>query len=463
MDRRKVTTSSDKAYQAYLKGEDLVYRLYLREALEQFGLATRLDPNFAMAHARSAWLYKSFNNDSSFEESRARALALLGRVKEKERLVINLGFSRFDQRTTDVERYANELIEKYPSSLEALEYTADKLFKEGKFQEAIVQINKIVEQYPNHAPSYNLLGYAYFYIGEYDKALANIDKYTSLAEDQANPYDSRGELLLFMGRYDDAIAQFRKADRIKPDLHFVIAHIGTAYAAKGMYRDAIGALMKAAELCLNKEAKATIKSEMAICYFESDQPARAMEILQETVDTMPDHLRSHAILGGIYAEIGRMEDALIQLGIAKGLTSGLLALPEYQTNEAVIKSAEFYLAGEISLAKGDYMDAANKFEWVVNKITPPDKLLFSAFLADALIRAEKPDSAIVILTGCLNQNPNSEICLRFLAQAYKETGQKEGQRAILTRYLTVMKDADEGLKKVTQASTSLNQLNKALL
>jgi tetratricopeptide (TPR) repeat protein len=460
MDHRRVTTTSEKAYQAFLKGEEYSYRLYLKEALEEFERAIKLDPNFAMAHARAAWLYKSFNNDEAYEKSKTKALSLLDKLKEKERLTISLGFARSEMKTAEVEKYAAELIKKYPASLEALEYLSGRFFNEHKFPEAIEQINKIIANYPDNAHSYNMLAYSYFYIGEYEKALANIDKYSSLAQDQANPHDSHGELLLYMGRYDEALVQFRMADSIKPGLNFVISHIGATYRAKGMYRDAIGAFFKAAELSLNREMRADIESEAALCYVEMNQLDKAAEILQEIVNEMPDHLRSHAILGGVYAEQGRLEDALIQLGITRSLTNQVMSSTTGKMlDEGSIKSGEYYLEGKIAMAKGEYMDAAGKYGWIVDNMSLPERGYFAALMADAFIKVQKPDSAIVVLTKALELNPNSEICLRHLANAYGQQGQKEAQRETLNRYMTLMKDADEGLPRVTEALATLNQLN----
>jgi tetratricopeptide (TPR) repeat protein len=456
MDHRKYTTSSDKAYQACLRGEEYMYRLYQREALDEFEQALKLDPNFAMAHARAAMMYKSFSRDAEYEAAKQKALGQIGRLKEKERLLINLWFAQADRRQGDVEKHSAELIKKYPNSLEALEYETDIFFRDRKFSEAIGQIEKLIEKYPNHAPSYNLLGYSYFYVGEYDKALASIDKYSSLAQDQANPHDSHGELLLYMGRYDEALTQFRMADSIKPGLHFVMEHIGSVYRAKGMYRDAIGAYLKAAELSLNRETKANIEASAAVAYFESGQTEKAVEVLKETVAREPENLRSQAILGGIYAEKGRMEDALIQLGVVRGLTAQMLSSPAYKSVPAVnIKSAEQYLAGAIDMAKGDYRAASEKFSQLAREMSPSDNLLYASLWAESYIKAQLPDSAIAILTDALTRNPNNERCLRTLAQAYGQAGKKDAQQSVLTRYLTVMKDADEGAPGVQIASAMM--------
>jgi len=460
MDHRRVTTSSEKAYQAYLKGEEYYYRLYTNEALDQFEEAIKFDPNFAMAHARAAWIYRSRNNSEAYEKSKLKAMSLLDKIKEKERLVINLGFARAEQKSSDVEKYGSQLMAKFPDSFEALEYQASKSFDASDFRTAIEWINKIVEKYPNHAPSYNLLGYSYFNIGEYDKALENIDKYSSLAQDQANPHDSYGEMLLYLGRYDEALAQFRMADSIKSGLYFVVGHIGAVYMAKGMYRDAIGAYLKAGELSPNKETRADIKSQVGLCYLQSGQVDKGVGILQENVTEAPRHLRSHAILGGVFADLGRMDDALIQLGIVKSLTIEEMAnWKDRMQNEDMARSAEYYLEAKIEMAKGDYSVAIDRYGRILGMMTPPnpDREYLVKSMADALLKANKGDSAVAILSGLLKFNPNSSINLLCLSEAYRQLGQKNAMHDALTRYLSVMKDADEGIPEVAQATTLSQQ------
>jgi tetratricopeptide (TPR) repeat protein len=461
MDQRKVTTSSEKAYQAYLKGEDYYYRLYRTEALQEFEKAAKLDPNFAMAFARVAWLYRDEDNQEKYQEAKTRALSLLDRVKEKERIVINLGFARAEGRTADIDRYITELLDKYPDCFEAHDFLSTKYLTERNFDKVIDENLAILKNAPNHAPSYNLLAYSYFYKGDHKKALEYIDKYTSLAPDQANPHDSHGELLLNMGNYDEALAQFRMADSIKPNLYFVVSHIGNTYEAKGMYRDAIGAYLKTRDLVPSARMRANLDANIAMCYMENGQPEKGISILQEAIAKVPDDIRCNGLLGAIYAEQGRMEDALVQLGIVKGIVAKSISPQDTSTaSSASIKVAEFFLEGRIALAKGDYQGAVEGFEKLYGSSMLPDRILYSALLGQALIRAGMPDSAITILTTALKDNPNHNMCLRTLADAYGKKGQRDAQTDILTRYLAVMKDADEGNPYVSQASTDLERLNR---
>ena len=98
VDKRSITTSSEKAYQAYQKGDDLVYRFYFQEALVEFENAAKIDPGCAMAFARMAELYKNFDRQKDYLEAKNRALALLDRVTDRERILINLKLARADEK-----------------------------------------------------------------------------------------------------------------------------------------------------------------------------------------------------------------------------------------------------------------------------------------------------------------------------------------------------------------------------
>jgi tetratricopeptide (TPR) repeat protein len=461
MDQRSVTTSSDKAYQAYERGEDLLYRFYQQEALQEFEKAAKIDPNFAMAISQMAWLYKIFDRQKEYLEAKNRALALLDRVKDKEKIIINLGFARADERAADAARYTKELVDKFPDSFDSHEVLSAKYLSEMNYDKLIEENLILLKKKPNYMQSYNLLGYAYFYKGDYDKALENIEKYSDMAPDQANPHDSHGELLMNMGRYDEALIQFRMADSIKSGLYFVVAHLGDTYAAKGMFRDAIGAYLKSRDLSPNERLKAFMDANVALCYIFSGQPKKAEGILQEALLKVPDDLKCNAILGAIYADSGKMDDALVQLGIIKGIVARQKTPQDSSnSNQMQLLNAEYYLTGTIAMVRGDYPIAINNFSNVCLNSQISDRVLFSSFLADALLKAGMADSAITVLNRALTYNPNSAICLHSLANAYRQTGQKVELRETLNRYLSVMKDADDGNPSVDQASAELDLLNR---
>jgi tetratricopeptide (TPR) repeat protein len=459
-DHRTVTTTSEKAYEAYQKGKDYSYRLYESEALQEFERAAQLDPNFAMAYASMAMLYKNRDRKNDYETAKAKALSLLNQVTDKERIQIDLGFAGADNRHDDMVKYADELLKKYPQSFEAHEYLSGKYFTEKNYDKAIEENLIILKKDPNHVVSYNLLGYSYFYKGEYDKALQYIEKYSKLAEDQANPHDSHGELLLDLGRYDEALLQFQKADSIKPGLSFVMAHIGDTYFAKGMYRDAADTYLKAKDLWPAESFKAEMDDNIAWCYILRGQLDKASALLAEVVSRVPDNIKAYDFIGAIYAYQGNIDNAKAQLAVIKNIIKKYNEThPGGSMEKVPPDKGQDYLTGRIEMAKGDFKSAIDSFKKMCGGIGLPEKTYFTSQLGEAYVRANMPDSAIDVLTNALKDNPNDGFCLKILAEAYHLNGQKEAEKGALMRYLTVMKDADDGLPSLREANTELQNIN----
>ena len=459
-DHRTVTTKSEKAYDAYLRGKDFSYRLYMNEALQEFERATQLDANFAMAYASMALIYKDRDRKNDYEAAKAKALSLLNQVTDKERILINLGFARADNRHDDLVKYTDELLKKYPESFEAHEFLSGKYFGEKNYDKAIDENLIILRKDPNHAVSYNLLGYSYFYKGEYDRALQYIEKYSKMAEDQANPHDSHGEFLLDLGRYDEALVQFQKADSIKPGLSFVMSHIGDTYLAKGMYRDAATTYLKARELWPAEIFKAGMDDNVAWCYILMGQTDKASALLAEVVSRVPDDVKANAFIGRIYADKGKIDNATAQLVVLRNIIKKYNEThPGASLDKVPAAKADDYLTGRIAMAKGDFNGAIDSFKKMCAGVGLPEKMLFTSQLGEAYVKANMPDSAIDVLTSALKDNPNDSFCLKILAEAYKMNGQKEAEKGALLRYLNVMKDADDGLPSLREANAELQKLN----
>ncbi len=58
-DDKRVTTTSNEAYEHYLAGTEWMENFYFRQAMEELEQAVKLDSNFAMAQASLAQVYAS--------------------------------------------------------------------------------------------------------------------------------------------------------------------------------------------------------------------------------------------------------------------------------------------------------------------------------------------------------------------------------------------------------------------
>jgi tetratricopeptide (TPR) repeat protein len=463
MDRRPVTTSSDKAYKAYQKGVDYSHKLYFQEALHEYERAVKLDPQFAMAHMKAGVIYRDFERIDEFEESRNKAMALLDKVKDIERLQILLAFSRLDENEQDIEKYSSELLDRYPDHFDAVEYLAGKYFHDKKFKESEEVTLKLINIDPDYALGYNMLGYIYYYLREPEKSLEYLKKYLELAEGQANPHDSMGEILMSLGYYDKAMEEFLVADSIKPDLDFVIAHIGDCYAAKGMLRDAVGAYMKAVEISRNRIMQIDQLIKIARCYFYMDRPNEATAVLEEAVEETPENVYLQAFLGYYYSRLPDPEKALVQLGIVKGLVASWAGENRPDSVDRAAPSIQLMLEARIAIERGKYDEAIEKYELVLDQIKTFSSPGTWRRMADVYILDGKPDTAIALLNQALGWNPNSVLCLKSLADAYKLKGMEKEQIEALERFLTVARDADESLKGLREARAALSRLEGSVL
>jgi len=84
-DKIPITTTSEVARAAFLKGRDLSERLKAEEAIKHFEKAIALDPDFAMAHLNLAFML--MNAKETFAEIE-KAASLVDKVSEGEKLYI---------------------------------------------------------------------------------------------------------------------------------------------------------------------------------------------------------------------------------------------------------------------------------------------------------------------------------------------------------------------------------------
>ncbi len=453
IDRKTVTTSSEKAYQAYLKGQDFASRLYHKEAVQEYEKAVKIDTNFAMAWARVAVYYKDADKKELYQKARSRALSLIPNVKDSEKLMINFLISRSDGNFNDANKYSAELVEKYGNSFNALEIAAGQALERREYDKCIGVVDKMLKINPDYALGYNWLGYSYYYKGEYDKSLENLDKYSQLAPDQANPRDSYGEILLNLGRYDEALTQFRKADSIKAGLDFVMMHLAQTYYAKGMYRDALGAYMKAKEYTMNSMTRYGMDISIAFCYKKLGQMNKTIDLMNEVISREPQFADAHAVLGYCAALTDNIAEAENQLRIAKSIVDTMKAdNPEAKSNRLTVVN---FVQGAIDMAKGDYKSSIANYQTFLNSSQYPVKLNYLEFIFEVYSRAKMPDSIISLTAEAFKYNPNCAECYLALADAYSMKGQKVDQKNALQKALNILKDADDGVPYIEKAKMEL--------
>jgi tetratricopeptide (TPR) repeat protein len=93
---------------------------------------------------------------------------------------------------------------------------AEPLFKNGKYQQAITELDQCIAIEPSFSPAYNLRGKSYAVLGRYGEALTDFNKVMSLSPNLANGYKNAGFLYLLQGDSQKARSYLIKALSLDP-------------------------------------------------------------------------------------------------------------------------------------------------------------------------------------------------------------------------------------------------------
>jgi len=212
----EVTTSSPKAYQAYLQGLKFYSKFYEKEAYQYFEEAINIDSNFAMAY-----FYLSMNlSNSEAKRYLQKALDLSGHVSKREYYYITSRAEYILSRNVDGGiDILIEAAQKYPDD-KFIYYQLGVFANSGykrDYAGAIEYLKKAIEIDPYYKAAYNHITYTYQNNQEYENAILTLNNYIEMVPDEANPYDTRGDIYYRAGNIPKAMESYEKAISIKPD------------------------------------------------------------------------------------------------------------------------------------------------------------------------------------------------------------------------------------------------------
>jgi tetratricopeptide (TPR) repeat protein/predicted Ser/Thr protein kinase len=155
-------TSSVEAASLFQQGVDLIYAGRNLEAIEPLEHATRIDPDFALAHARLSEAYRNLGYDEKAREMSQKALSRL--VKALDRISLaDRAYVRAIHADASEDR--QEAIEAYTEMLETDPYDASTAYelglayeKSGQWAEAETYYQKALELDENFALAHISLG-----------------------------------------------------------------------------------------------------------------------------------------------------------------------------------------------------------------------------------------------------------------------------------------------------------------
>ena len=243
-----------------------------------------------------------------------------------------------------------------PLSQTGLEHvdTALILYEEGRWEEAIAELNQAVLLLPGYALAYEVRGTAYRQLGDFQQAIQDYDEAIRLDPQHASTYNNRGLAYGDMERFLQAIQDFDEAILVTPQYVAAYANRAWVYINLDRHQRAIQDLDEAIRLdpqhayayFLRGAAYTALrKSQLGIqdfdeairldpqyaeayygrgsAYYGLDQFQRAIQDFDEAVRLDPKYAKAYGLRALAYTHLGKDfqaqqdVDRAVALGIAR--------------------------------------------------------------------------------------------------------------------------------------------------
>ena len=445
VDRTKIpiSTCSEKARDAYLKGRWLAENLRVTDAHEYFLKAVEADPDFALAHLGVA--NTSPTNQEFFDAFR-RAVDTSANASEGERFLI-ASLEANVAGEPEVQRAKLEaLVALFPEDERAHNAIGNFLFfNQQNYERAISSYREAINIDPRFAPPYNLLGYALRQVGDYAGAEKAFQRYTELIPDQPNPYDSYGELLMRMGRYDESIASYGEALAIDPKFVASYIGIGTNQMFMGQLEDARSTFSKIEENARNSGERRQAHFWTAASYLHEGDFENAFAKIQNLWDIAAETDDRSAmagdlnLMGNIFLRSGRTEEAAEKFQAQLEMMQSSDATVEIK--EATARNQMYDLA-RVALWNAD-LDAASRLANAYREDVAVHNVRFE------VQRTHELDGMIALAEG------DTETALGHFEQA----NQQDPQIWLLKARTYAAMGDDESARRACEEVINFNQLN----
>ena len=442
-----------------------------REAIKLLVNALELDPDFALAHAYLGSIYYWLNNRIKGEEHFTKALGLLDRLTEKERLWIEARVEGFRGNYDEAIIRYNMFLRNYPSSPEGWFQLGYSHMRLQRYEEAIPAFERSLEFYKDNDPNIfinlasclsalekypqaveyylkafdvnpNLMvvpnlnhefGFTYIHMGEYDKAAEVFDRMISGSSDEnkARGYRSRALLMMYRGKYQEAIGILQQSVIIQKNLGYFTSELrdrlflASAYKAKGMISEYNSEMTRASKLLSTSAMEPWwlfLYGKMAVRDGNIQQAEKILNTISERIIS------------------GNRSD----------------------------QAAHNILKGEIELIKGNTAEALDLIEASVN-------LRYDNYILESLAHyyhvtgeSESAASRYKEIIGNKNQlgweAQEYWILAHYnLGRIYEETGDIGQAIQFYQEFLNIWGDADADLPLITDAKSRMTNLQKQKL
>lgn len=356
-EQQALAASHPSAHQDYLKALDLLDRwekgANLPTAIGLLENAVKLDPQFALAHARLAEAYRlraaAAKDPSTLDlalrqAQRAAALSpdlppvqtVLGRVysalgKNDLALAALTRAIQLDPNDGDAQAALGRQYEKLGRLMEARQsydrsvtlqpdawrnlYIAGNFyFRQGEFRKAIEHWQRVTELTPDNSPAYTNLGAALLEAGKLPEAQAAYQRAIALQPNYV-AYMNLGKVFYLQTRFAESAAMFEKAAAMNASDYVPLGNLAAALSlVPGSKAKSQAAFRRAVELAEEAARRSRtdpdIFSNLALYYAKLAQPDLAQRRIRTALALAPNSNSLYASAAEVSEILGRRDDAI---------------------------------------------------------------------------------------------------------------------------------------------------------
>ena len=462
----QVTTSSLEALQNYAEGFYLWSQGSHREGVQRYHAAIKLDPDFAMAHAKLGVAYYShiYNERQLGRMHSEKALALSDRTTERERLLIDATHKQNLGYVSDAAGAYEVYIRSYPDDATARYNYGSLLMRAEQQEAAISQFREVIRMAPDHASAYINLATALKGLNRNAEAIEYYDKGFLLEPDwitSGSLNHEYGFSLYLSGNERKAREVFNVAIAKPPTKGAGLRSLALLELTHGRHREAKAKLEEAIleHTALKRDLSAARDHVHLSVVLDGlgDTVGRARE-LDKAAALLPQisaQVWMGAVLGTKLARAGAADRAE---AIHKTLASAV------DPKNSEDRSHLHRLEGEIALARGRHAQAVELMKVAVRE---DETMMSLEALARAAERAGETDEAIARYEAFIagrdrawGWEPQQSWFDAHYALAALHAGRGNTARAsqLLDALIAAWKDGDPGLPLIERARTLRAQL-----
>ena len=341
-----------EAYRAYLSGLGLLQRWDKTEnlsgALQNFGHATRLDPQFAAAWvgfadaARTRYTQSKDPSHLQYAFAHAQQAVRMEPGLAAAHVVLGRVYSDMKERDLALVEYKRAL-EIDNGDLSALAGVARTLEQLQRQTEAAETLERSVRLHPYSWTAHNHLANFYYRAGRLPESERAFRRCLELSPDNAGLHSNLGAVLFARGNLSEAAEHFRASLRLRPTYQ-ASTNLGNVYYRQQRFKEAAEAYGSALQLA-NQDFRIWGSHARALSRLPGrardarDSYLRAIQIAEASIATVPPDASTRSLLSLYHAAVGNQPEAEKFAGEA-------LAAP-IDDNEALINIASaFELIGQ---------------------------------------------------------------------------------------------------------------------